>query len=111
MSKITTTDIPPRELLLICRKCARKLDGGFGPKRKQTLGRLLKDALRAGGRRGELRVIETACLGLCPNNAVTLLRANRPGRLLAIPAGSDATAVLAALDLPPQTAMLRPQTG
>lgn len=92
--RIEAVATPWREVVLICGKCSRKLDGGFGRKGKHALRAELKDALRAAGRRRSVRVAETGCLGLCPKRAVSVLRGGRPDRILAIPARMDPAAVL-----------------
>ncbi len=76
------------DALLICRKCSRKLDGGFGADGKETLRRALRGALRTTGQRGQIGLVEVACLGVCPKRAVTTARASRPGSLLIIPEGT-----------------------
>jgi predicted metal-binding protein len=98
MSKVKTTQIssvstPWEDIVLVCRKCSKKLDGGFGPDGDEPLGRAMKQMLRATGRRRSVRVIETKCLGLCPKGAVTVLRGSRPGEMLTVPGGSDPAAV------------------
>ena len=85
------------QVILVCRKCSKKLGGGFGPDGSDTLPRTLKQELRATGRRRSVRVIETKCLGLCPKGAVTVLPASQPGALLAVPRGTAAAALLARL--------------
>lgn len=114
MSKppIEITPTPWREIILVCRKCTRRLDGGFGKKRRQPLRSELKTALRAAGRRREVRVIEIGCLGLCPKGAVTVAIASRPSELLAFPKGSDPQALIDRLpqrkaDGAPATSSLR----
>ncbi len=82
------------DALLICRKCSRKLDGGFGEKGKETLRRALRAALRATGQRGRIGLVEVACLGVCPKHAVTTARASRPGNLVIIPEGTPVEALL-----------------
>jgi predicted metal-binding protein len=91
---IKTLPAPWREIVLACRKCSKKLDGGFGPDGDENLGPALKQSLREAGRRREVRVIETKCLGLCPKGAVTVVRSGQPGVLLAVPAGTDAADLL-----------------
>ena len=86
---IEVTPTPWREIVLVCRKCTRRLDGGFGKKHRESLRSELKTALRTAGRRRDVRVIEIGCLGLCPKGAVTVAIASRPGELLAVPRGSD----------------------
>jgi predicted metal-binding protein len=94
LSAMTTLPTPWQDVVVLCRKCSKKLDGGFGPDGGATLARTLKQALRDTGRRRTVRVIETKCLGLCPRGAVTLLRGSQPGALLAVPAGTDPATVL-----------------
>ena len=94
-AEITAHPTPWLSVILICRKCSKKLVGGFGPDGGQTLTRELKRALRADGQRRTIRVIETKCLGLCPKDAVTVLPAGNPAFLLAVPAGTAAASVLA----------------
>ena len=80
--------------MLLCGKCSKKLDGGFGPKRKETLRTVLRAALKATNRRREVRILETRCMGLCPKQAITALNATHPGNLLTIPEGTPIEQVL-----------------
>lgn len=89
-----------QDILLLCKKCGRKLDGGFGPDGEDPLRRALRDALRERGRRRDVRLLEVGCFGLCPKGAVTVARATRPGELLVVPAGTGADGLLDRL-LPP----------
>ncbi len=88
---------PFRQALLVCGKCARKLDGGFGRDGAQPLRKALKRAWKAGGRSGKLRVVETRCLGLCPKRlqVVATGASLAAGRLWLVEPGEDAAAVLA----------------
>ena len=88
----------------MCGKCARKLDGGFGPGRSKPLRKVLKRAWKAEGRAGELRVVETRCLGLCPKRrqAVATGASLAAGRLWVVEPGEDAAAVLARVLPPPE---------
>ena len=90
---ITTVPAPWRSFVLVCGKCSRKLGGGFGRKGKAELDEALRDALKDAGRRRELRVERTGCLGLCPKRAVAVAWAGRPGEVMVVPAGADAAAV------------------
>jgi hypothetical protein len=82
----------------VCRKCSKKLKGGFGPKRKEALRAELRQALRDGGRRRrDVRVMDMGCLGICPKRGVTALNATCPGTLHVIPAGTESQAALATL--------------
>jgi predicted metal-binding protein len=89
---------PWTDIVLVCRKCSRKLDGGFGEDGEETLRSELKHALREAGRRRQVRVIETGCFSVCPKQAVSVMRARDPGKVLVVPRGTDAAAVLRRLD-------------
>ena len=99
--KITRTQW--RDVVLVCKKCQKKLDGGFGPDGDRTLKKALKKyLLPAGGRKGrkaELAVIETGCFNICPKNAVIAVNAANPKALLIVPAGADLFEVKARLGL------------
>ena len=94
---IASIPAPWGSVVLVCRKCSRKLDGGFGKKGKHALADALEDALDGAGRGREVLVAETDCLDICPKRAVAVLRADRPGEVLTVPAGADPEAVLARL--------------
>lgn len=94
---------PWEGIVLVCRKCSKKLGGGFGKKGRQGLDEVLKHELKQTGRRRTLRVMEVGCLSLCPKNAVTVAGPAHPGALFAIQPGTDPAAVLAALLPPPVT--------
>ena len=83
---------PWRVVLIVCRKCGKKLDGGFGRKRKESL----KSALRP-HRQRDIRICEAACLGVCPRGGVTALNATHPGTIHVSPAGTDAAAAMQTL--------------
>ncbi len=85
---------PWDEVILVCRKCSRKLDGGFGAEGRQKLAKALKDELKLAGRRRQVRVTEVGCLSLCPKRAVTVVGSANPGQVWAVPAGADVQAVL-----------------
>ncbi len=88
---------PWRTVILVCRKCGKKLKGGFGPKRKDDLRAELRQALRGAGPRRVVKIIETGCFGVCPKHAVTVLNATSPGVLHVIPAGTQPEAALRTL--------------
>ena len=96
---IETRLAPWTDIILVCRKCSKKLSGGFGPDGDDALPRALKHTLRAAGRRST-RIIETKCLGLCPEGAVTVVAARTPGTMLVVPKGADPDAILAILPPP-----------
>lgn len=92
------------DVVLVCRKCARKLDGGFGPEADQPLPKALRAAIarHEGGkpmkkprRKGaRVAVIDVPCLDICPKNAVIVIPAGTPGRWLSVPRGADLDALL-----------------
>ncbi len=94
---ITATATSFTQVVLVCRKCSKKLGGGYGPDGEDSLARALKVELRGTGRRRAVRVIETKCLGLCPKGAVTVLPAGAPGSLLSVPKATPAADILARL--------------
>lgn len=68
------------DTVLVCKKCSKKLDGGFGSKGKTPLAKALRQELAVRkGRKGELGIIEVKCLGICPRNAVTVVTGKAPG--------------------------------
>jgi predicted metal-binding protein len=92
---ITSRPTPWKTVILLCGKCARKLDGGYGPKRKDPLRTALQAAVRESGRRREIRIIETRCMGICPRKAVTMVNASKPGTISVVPKGTPITDVMA----------------
>ncbi|MFT3811231.1 MAG: hypothetical protein QM698_15065 [Micropepsaceae bacterium] len=90
-----------RESVLICRKCSRKLRGGFGKKGKRSLRGLLKDVYGdAKGRRAEIGIVEAPCFKLCPKRAVSVALGSRPGVLFEVAEGTSVEDVMDALNLP-----------
>jgi predicted metal-binding protein len=92
---IKTQAAPWTDLIVLCRKCSKKLDGGgFGPDGDNPLRSELRGALREQGRRRSVRIVESRCLGVCPKRAVTMMAASRPGRVFVVQAGSRTDDVL-----------------
>ncbi|MBB5687165.1 (2Fe-2S) ferredoxin domain-containing protein [Sphingobium boeckii] len=86
--------------LLVCRKCSKKLDGGFGLKGKTPLAKALKKELGAkGGRKSKIGIVEVKCLGICPKHAVTLIDARKSRDWLIVKQGTDAGELVAELGL------------
>ena len=104
MSELRPIPAPWDGVALVCKKCSRKLGGGFGRKGKQDLSKVLRATLKETGRRRALRVIEVGCLNLCPKRAVTVIGPALPGQVLAVPEGTDPAAVLAAISPPAASA-------
>jgi predicted metal-binding protein len=89
---------PWKTVILLCGKCARKMDGGgYGSKGRDTLRTILREAFGENGHRRDVKIIETRCMGICPKKAVTALNASRPGNILTIPKGTAATEAMAQL--------------
>lgn len=103
-----------RDVVLVCRKCAKKLDGGFGPEGDESLAKALRRTVDAGTRRRskvrrrEVAVVEVGCLDICPRGAVVALRAADPGRWILVPEGADLDEVAARLGLVADAAASRP---
>jgi hypothetical protein len=97
---IKTAKTQWRDVVLVCRKCSKKLDGGFGRDGDRSLRKALRKDLKAGkGRKAAVAVIETGCFDVCPNNAVVAVNAARPEALLIVPRGADLREVKARLGL------------
>jgi len=97
---IKTAKTEWRDVVLVCKKCSKKLDGGFGPQGDKPLKKALRKYLHVGkGRKATLGIVETACFDICPRNAVVCVNATRPKALLIVPAGADLLEVKARLGL------------
>ncbi|PKP93537.1 MAG: hypothetical protein CVT77_05330 [Alphaproteobacteria bacterium HGW-Alphaproteobacteria-16] len=76
--------------VLVCAKCSRKLDGGFGPKGKQPLAKALRKHLHVKkGRKAPVGIVEVKCLGVCPRGAVTVVNGSASREWLIVPQGAD----------------------
>ncbi len=76
--------------VLICRKCSKKVDGGFGPKGDQRLAKALKKHLALKkGRKAAAGIIEVNCLGICPKGAVTVVNGRASREWLLVKPGTD----------------------
>lgn len=95
---------PWRDVLLVCRKCSGKLKGGYGPTNKDTLPDAFKQVLRDLKRRRDVRVLEVGCLGICPKDAVTVIRGSAPEEMLVVPEGLDLMLLASRLVSPAQSA-------
>jgi predicted metal-binding protein len=88
---------PWQSIILLCGKCARKLDGGYGPEKDATLRSALRMALKDAGHRRDVRITETRCMGICPKKAVTAVNASRPGTIFVIPVSTPPAEALKAI--------------
>lgn len=80
-----------QQVILVCRKCSRKLDGGFGPDGDLSLAKALRRELPHGGiarKKTRQAVIEIGCLDVCPKGAVVAVGADTPEEWLVIPRGT-----------------------
>jgi len=85
---------PWKTVILTCGKCARKMDGGYGPNGKETLRTALRSALKDAGHGRGVRIIETRCMGLCPKKGTTAMNAGRPDTIATVPKGTRMADVL-----------------
>ncbi len=87
-------------VVLVCGKCSKKIDGGFGADGRTSLAKALRQ--RAGkGRKANHGVIETKCLKLCPKRAVAVVDAACPDRWLVVDAGEPLEAVAVRIGMAP----------
>lgn len=90
--------------ILICAKCSKRLEGGFGKKGKQGLAKVLRRYLGLKRwRKAPIGIVETKCLGVCPKGGVTVVDAAEPGKWRIVSRGTDPADIAAALGLVPQT--------
>lgn len=91
------------DVVLVCRKCSRKLDGGFGEDGDQKLAKALRKSFKVlgggKGRKAKVGVIEVDCLDVCPKNAVVAVKASSPGDWVVVPRGAATHAVTERLGL------------
>ncbi|WP_085809719.1 hypothetical protein [Sphingomonas sp. TZW2008] len=92
-----------RAALLVCGKCSKKMGGGFGDRGRDRLAAVLRAEPGFGkGRKADIGVLETKCLGLCPKHGVAVIDTRRPGQWLIVQDGDDAARLVDTLsaDLP-----------
>lgn len=86
--------------VLVCAKCSKKLDGGFGPKGRTPLAKALRQQAGGGSKRKDAAgVVEVKCLGVCPSGAVTVVNGARTREWLLVRRGADVAQVAAELGL------------
>ena len=78
---IKSRSTPCQRVILVCGKCSKKLDGGFGASGRDSLRSALRAEFKEQGHGRSVRIIETRCMGVCPKKAVTAIDASNPGRV------------------------------
>jgi predicted metal-binding protein len=88
------------DAVLVCAKCSKKMDGGFGPRGRMPLAKALRKHLALKkGRKAAAGIVEVKCLGVCPRGAVTVVNGAQAREWMLVPAGADLDAVAAELGL------------
>lgn len=91
--------------VLVCRKCSKKLGGGFGPNGDQRLDKALRSHLSLKkGRKASAGIVEVGCLGICPKGAVTVIDGARSRDWLLVRPGADLDELASMLFLAPPPA-------
>ena len=85
--------------VLVCVKCSKKLDGGFGDSGKPLAKALRKHLKIRSGPKGAAGVVEVKCLDVCPKGAVVVVDSARPGEWLLVRPGDDLDMVATRLGL------------
>ncbi|QGP77618.1 (2Fe-2S) ferredoxin domain-containing protein [Sphingobium sp. CAP-1] len=89
-----------RNVALVCRKCSKKLDGGFGSKGDERLAKALRKHLALKkGRKSDAGIVEVNCLGVCPKGAVTVVDGADSREWLLVRPGADLDELAQALRL------------
>nr|WP_198162938.1 (2Fe-2S) ferredoxin domain-containing protein [Sphingobium sp. TCM1] len=91
-----------RNTVLVCRKCSKKLDGGFGPDGDDRLAKALRQHLSIRkGRKSAAGIVEVNCLGVCPKGAVTVVNGADSREWLLVRPDADLDELAATLGLLP----------
>lgn len=88
-----------RKTVLVCRKCSKKMEGGFGPKDERLAKALRREADAGKGRKASAGIVEVDCLGVCPKQAVVVVDGDRPGDWLLVRRGASIEQLAAELGL------------
>lgn len=89
------------DVVLVCRKCSKKLDGGFGRDGDLRLAKALRHALDLpkDARKSPVGIIETGCFDVCPKGAVVTVSTSRPDEWLVIPRDTPVDTIIDRLGL------------
>lgn len=91
-----------QQAVLVCRKCSKKLDGGFGSDGGERLAKALRRHLSLKkGRKAATGIVEVNCLGVCPKGAVTVVNGAQARDWLLVRPGADLDELAQALGLAP----------
>ncbi|WP_315763894.1 (2Fe-2S) ferredoxin domain-containing protein [Sphingomonas sp. Y38-1Y] len=86
--------------VLVCAKCSKRVDGGFGDKGRTPLAKALRRHLKLRkGRKGAAGVVEVKCLGVCPRDAVVVVNGAESRTWHLVRPASDLDEVAAAVGL------------
>ena len=100
-------------MVLVCRRCSKRLGGGFGPdgddRFAKALRRHLGPAAKGKPRKRRVGIVEVGCLDICPKGGVVVIRAAAPDRWLVIPRGMPLAEAVARLGLDTEPASGRPR--
>ena len=88
------------EVILVCRKCLKKIGGGFGPNGDMRFDKAMRRELGLGkGRKSRIRFLRVPCFDICAKNAVTVVKGSEPESFYGIPRGAALEEVAATLGL------------
>jgi predicted metal-binding protein len=88
------------QAVLVCAKCSKRVDGGFGDKGKTPLAKALRKHLKLKkGRKGAAGVVEVRCLGICPRDAVVVVNGAASRIWHLVQPGADLDEVAASVGL------------
>ncbi|MFS0737053.1 (2Fe-2S) ferredoxin domain-containing protein [Sphingomonas sp. 1P06PA] len=85
--------------VLVCRKCSKKVDGGFGPRDERLAKALRRHLGTRKGRKAAVGIVEVDCLGICPKQAVVVVDGDRAGEWLLVRPGAPIDALAVQLGL------------
>ncbi|MBV9842184.1 MAG: hypothetical protein JOY99_11765 [Sphingomonadaceae bacterium] len=85
--------------IVVCSKCSKRVGGGFGPKKRASLAKALREWLdQPRGRRASVGIVESGCLKLCPKGRVVAFDAAQPNEWHLVKPGTAMKDVARALE-------------
>ncbi|KQN37577.1 hypothetical protein ASG37_11115 [Sphingomonas sp. Leaf407] len=88
-----------QKAVLVCAKCSKKLDAGFGDDGKPLAKALRRHLKLKNGPKAAAGVVEVKCLDVCPKGAVVVVDSAAPGEWLLVRPGDDLDTVAARLGM------------